>query len=46
MPNWVLALTVKPFFALAFIALAGLIAYGIGRLMPPSRLKTFLFKRR
>lgn len=46
MNNWALALLVRPLFALALIGLAGLIAWGIGRLMPPSWLKTFLFKRR
>lgn len=46
MPNWALALLIKPLVALAFIALTYALVWVVGRAMPPSRLKTFLFKRR
>lgn len=43
MDNWVLALFLKPFFAVAFLLVAWGISRLIWRLMPDSKLKRTLF---
>ena len=43
MESWLLALVLKPFFALVFFLLAYFIALAIWKLMPDSKLKRILF---
>lgn len=43
MPDWALAIIVKPFIALLFLFVVWLIAKAIYKVMPEGRLKRILF---